>query len=170
MVDTALFDSAPKFTMQFGNDFSYKSLGLNVLVDWRHGGYVSDMTKNLFDEGGNSWDYDKPSPKAGVPLGQYRYSQWNGGRNAGVYLEDGSFVKVREITLSYQLPSSLSRRFGASEGARLAFSGRDLFTFSNYWSPNPEVNNFGNNTVARFVDLAPYPPSRSFFFSVDVRF
>ncbi len=170
VVDTVIANSNPDFQMQFGNDISFKSLTLNVLVDWRKGGYVSNMTQNLFDEGSNSYDYDEPSPKAGVPLGQYRYSQWNAGRNASVYIQDGSFVKVREVTLGYQLPLGLSRRFGATEGARLSLSGRNLFTFSDYWSPDPEVNNFGNNTVARFVDLAPYPPTRQFFFSVDVRF
>jgi hypothetical protein len=49
-------------------------------------------------------------------------------------------------------------------------SGRNLFVFSDYWSPDPEVNNFGSQNVARFVDLAPYPPSRSFFLSLDVTF
>ena len=53
---------------------------------------------------------------------------------------------------------------------RIGLTGRNLFTFTDYWSPDPEVNNFGNNNVARFVDLAPYPPTRNFFFSVDVGF
>jgi TonB-linked SusC/RagA family outer membrane protein len=170
VVDTVIANSNPDFQMQFSNDLTYKALTLNVLVDWRKGGYVSNMTMNLFDEGGNSWDYDKPSPKAGVPLGEYRYSTWNAGRNAGVYIQDGSFVKVREITLAWQVPRSLTQRLGRAQDLRLSLAGRNLFTFTNYWSPDPEVNNFGNNNVARFVDLAPYPPSRSFFFSVDVGF
>jgi TonB-linked SusC/RagA family outer membrane protein len=170
VVDSVIANSNPDFQMQFSNDVSFKGLTLSALVDWRKGGYVSNMTQNLFDEGGNSWDYDKPSPKAGVPLGEYRYSTWNAGRNAGVYIQDGSFVKVREVTLGYQVPQSLTRRFGATQSVRLSLSGRNLFTFTDYWSPDPEVNNFGNNNVARFVDLAPFPPSRSFFFSVDVGF
>ncbi len=170
VVDTVIANSNPDFQMQFANDLTYKSLTLNVLVDWRKGGYVSNMTMNLFDEGGNSWDYDKPSPKAGVPLGEYRYSTWNAGRNAGVYIQDGSFVKVREITLTYQMPQALTSRLRAVNDLRVSLSGRNLFTFTDYWSPDPEVNNFGNNNVARFVDLAPYPPTRSFFLSFDVGF
>ena len=54
--------------------------------------------------------------------------------------------------------------------ARLSLSGRNLATWSRYWGPDPEVNNFGNQNVSRFVDLAPYPPNRSFFFSIDVGF
>jgi TonB-dependent starch-binding outer membrane protein SusC len=88
-----------------------------------------------------------------------------------VYIQDGSFVKVREVTLGYQLPQQLTQRFlGRAQNARLTFSGRNLFVFSDYWGSDPEVNNFGNQNVARFVDLAPYPPARSFFVSVDVTF
>ena len=51
-----------------------------------------------------------------------------------------------------------------------SLSGRNLDIWTDYWSPDPEVNNFGNQNVTRFVDLAPYPPSRSYFFSVDLGF
>ncbi len=173
IVDTALFDSAPDFQMQFGNDFTYKALTLNVLFDWRKGGYVSNMTKNLFDEGLNSYDYDEASPDTaiGATLGEYRYANWNAGNNASQYLEDGSFVKLREVTLSYQLPQSFVNSIpGGARDLRLTLSGRNLAIWSDYWSLDPEVNNFGNQNVTRFVDLAPYPPTRSFFFSVDVGF
>ncbi len=53
---------------------------------------------------------------------------------------------------------------------RLSLAGRNLFMFSDYWSFDPEVSNFGAQNTTQFVDLAPFPPSRSFFFSVDVGF
>jgi hypothetical protein len=52
---------------------------------------------------------------------------------------------------------------------RLNLAGRNLFIISGYNGFDPEVNN-GGNVVARFVDLAPFPPSRSIFFSVDLGF
>lgn len=173
VVDTIIGDANPKFTMQFGNDFSYKALSLNVLLDWRKGGLVSNMTQSLFDEGANSRDYDGASPDTaiGATLGEYRFNSWNSGRNAGVYIQDGSFVKLREITLSVQLPQRwLGRLPVSARDLRLSLSGRNLAIWSDYWSSDPEVNNFGNQNVVRFVDLAPYPPNRSFFFSVDVGF
>ena len=170
VIDTILADANPKFQMSFANDFSWKNLSVSALVDWRYKGYVSDMTNNLFDEGGNSWDYDKKSPDA-RPLGQYRYEEWNAGRNAGVYIHDGSYVKVREISLTYALPQSLTNRIKSGiHDARLTFSGRNLFTHTNYWSFDPEVNNFGNQNVVRFVDLAPFPPTKTFMFGMDVSF
>ncbi|MEO7964309.1 MAG: SusC/RagA family TonB-linked outer membrane protein, partial [Gemmatimonadaceae bacterium] len=162
-----LADANPHYVMSFSNDFNYKRFNVNVLVDYRHGGTLSNMTKNLYDEGGNSWDYDDKSPTAGVPLGQYRYDTWNGGRNTAVYLEDGSYTKVREVSVSWDLPQ---RFFGVVPGARsgrLSLSGRNLFIISGYNGFDPEVNN-GGAYVVRFVDLAPFPPTRSFFLSVDL--
>lgn len=169
-VDTLLADANPDFNMNFSSDFSYKGFTLTGLLDWRKGGAVSSMTQNLFDEGGNSWDYDQPSPTAGVPLGEYRYSKWNGGLNAAQYILDGSYVKLREITLGYQVPASLSKKYTGGRDMRLSMSGRNLVTWSDYWGFDPEVNNFGNQSVVRFVDLAPFPPSRSFFFGFDIAY
>jgi TonB-dependent starch-binding outer membrane protein SusC len=169
--DTVLADANPNFQMAFGNDFNFHGLTINTLFDWRKGGYVSDMTNNLFDEGGNSWDYDKASPDAAVgkTLGAYRYNLWNAGRNAGEYIHDGSYVKLREVTLTYPIPSRFTQRFlPGSRDARLSFSGRNLHTWTKYWSFDPEVNNFGNQNVVRFVDLAPFPPTRSFLFGIDI--
>ncbi len=170
VVDTLLADANPKFQMNFSSDFTYKGFTLSGLIDWRKGGSVSNMTQNLFDEGGNSWDYDKASPVAGVPLGEYRYSQWNGGRNAAQYIQDGSYVKLREITVAYQVPAALTTRYTGGRDMRISFSGRNLKTWSDYWSFDPEVNNFGNQSVVRFVDLAPFPPSRSLFVGFDIAY
>ena len=166
-----LADANPKYVMSFGNDVTYKSLNFNVLVDYRRGGTISNMTLNLFDEGANTWDYDKPSPDAavGATLGAYRYNSWGGGKNTAAYLVDGSFTKVREVNLSYDLPPGMVARIRGAQNAKLSLSGRNLFIISGYNGFDPEVNN-GGNFVARFVDLAPFPPSRSFWLSLDLGF
>ena len=51
---------------------------------------------------------------------------------------------------------------------RISLQARNLFMWSNYWGSDPEFNNFGNSNFSRFVDLAPYPPSRQFFLSIDL--
>jgi outer membrane receptor protein involved in Fe transport len=171
VVDTVLANANPKFTMSFSNDFQFGSFSLSSLLDWRKGGFVSDMTNNLFDEGGNSWDYDKASPNPSKTLGDYRYSTWNAGRNAGVYIQDGSFVKLREVTLSYRVPQTLANRFmGHARDLRFDVGGRNLYYWTKYWAFDPEVSNFGNQNIDRFVDLAPFPPYRTFFAGINVGF
>ena len=165
-----LADANPKYVMSFENAFSLKDLSLNVLVDYRRGGTISNLTLFVQDEGRTTWDYDHPSPDAsiGATLGEYRYNLWGGGTNAAPYLMDGSYTKVREVNLSYQLSRDFASQIGA-QSAKLSLSGRNLFIISGYNGSDPEVNNFGN-VVVRFVDLNPYPPSRSFFFSVELSY
>jgi TonB-linked SusC/RagA family outer membrane protein len=164
-----LADANPKYLMSFGNDVAFGNFALNVLVDYRRGGTISNMTLNLQDEGQTTWDYDAPSPdpSIGATLGEYRYNLWGGGANTAAYLVDGSYTKVREVNLSYQLPRDFANRIGGAQSARLSLSGRNLWIISGYNGYDPEVNN-GGTFVARFVDLAPFPPSRSFFFSVEL--
>jgi hypothetical protein len=49
-------------------------------------------------------------------------------------------------------------------------SGRNLLTFTGYTGLDPEVSNFGNQSVGRNIDVAPFPPSRSFWFGIDLDF
>jgi TonB-linked SusC/RagA family outer membrane protein len=191
-------DGTPDFEMFFTNTFTVGRFSLSTQVDWRRGGAVSNVTQNVFDQYRNARDHDQASPCRGVTslqrtdctrlvggvvqlvpdtaatgtLGQYRWNKWNGGQDARVYVQDGSFVKLREVALAYQVPQSLSRRLlGQRVGdVRLSLVGRNLAIFSPYWGPDPEVSNFGNNNIGRFVDLAAFPPTRQFFFSVDVGF
>jgi hypothetical protein len=162
-------DANPEYVMSFSNDFNYKSFNLNILADYRRGGDLSNMTKNLHDEGATTWDYDDKSPTAGVPLGKYRYDNWNGGSNTPMYIEDGSFTKIREVNLSYDLPRRFYDMIPGARSGRMSLAGRNLFIISGYNGFDPEVNN-GGNYVVRFVDLAPFPPARSFFVSFDFGF
>ena len=159
----AIGDAYPDFQMGFSNDVTWKRFRLGMQWDWKQGGDVINLTRLLFDAGQNSAD------KADGGLA--RVSKWAAG-NTGVYLEDGSYFKMRELSLSYDLPDHLvSAMFGGSSRyARLTVSGRNLIRFTGYSGYDPEVSNFGNQAIVRNIDVAPYPPSRSFFFSVDVGF
>nr|MBA2687373.1 hypothetical protein [Gemmatimonadaceae bacterium] len=80
--------------------------------------------------------------------------------------------KLRELSFSYQLPSGVTSRLfnGRAQQARLELSGRNLWTKTDYTGIDPEVSNFGNQATARFQDVTPYPPTRSWFFSVNTTF
>ncbi|MHB1313443.1 MAG: SusC/RagA family TonB-linked outer membrane protein, partial [Gemmatimonadaceae bacterium] len=168
-VGAPIADANPTYLMSFSNEWSYKRLSLSALVDYRRGGAVSNMTNNLFDEGYNSWDYDKPSPDGTKPLGQYRYDSWHGGTNTGAYIQNGSYTKVREINAGYELSNKWVTMIPGARSARASVSGRNLWIISGYHGADPEVDN-GGSQVARFVDLAPFPPSRSVAFSLDIGF
>jgi hypothetical protein len=83
-------------------------------------------------------------------------------------VENAGFVKLREITLGYDLPNSITRSVfrGRAQAVRVELSGRNLKTWTNYTGLDPEVSNFGSQPLGRFQDVTPYPPSRLFFFSL----
>lgn len=182
--DTITYDSNPIHITTFNNDFTFGRFTLSALLDWRAGGAVSNMTNNLWDEGGQSRDYDAAAPSSIIPatanqpasaacgsrtLGDCRYFTFNGG-DTRVYMQNGSYVKLREVTLNYDAPDSWAKKIPGARSLRFNVSGRNLAIFTDYWGFDPEFNNFGNSNFNRFIDLAPFPPSRQFFLSVDVGF
>lgn len=158
--DTIVGDANPYHQTQFSNDFTYGAWTMSTLLDWRNGGLVANMTNNLWDEGGNSRDFDT--------VGEARYATFSTG-DSRPYIQPGTFLKLREITISYQAPRAFVTRYlrGAKD-MRLSLSGRNLWVRTDYWSYDPEFTNFGNQAFNRFIDLAPFPTSRQFFFSVDL--
>jgi hypothetical protein len=99
-------------------------------------------------------------------VGQQRLAGF--GVVTGNYVETASFLKLREVTLSYDLPPSAIRGLFGARSARLSLTARNLFTVSDYTGLDPEVSNFGNQAIFRNIDVAPFPPSRSFWFTIDL--
>ena len=156
-------DATPDFQMSFSSDLDYKRFTFGFLWDWKQGGDIINLTEFLYDAGQNSVDY--------VGAGQERQRLFNSGISQ-VYVQDGSYLKLREVTLAYNLPESFTRGlFGSSvRQARISLSGRNLLRFTGYRGLDPEVSNFGNQAIVRNIDVAPFPPNRSFFFSIDLGF
>ncbi len=186
VADTILFDSNPIHTTTFNNEFAWGRFNFSFLADWRAGGAVSNMTNNLWDEGGQSRDYDDVAPSSILPgsrpctangqvggtpttLGECRYATFNAG-DVRPYMQNGSYVKLREVAVNYQAPDRWAALIPGAKSLRFNASGRNLILFSGYWGFDPEFNNFGNTNFNRFIDLAPFPSSRQFFLSVDVGF
>lgn len=171
--DTVLGNSQPDFQMFFTNTVAYKRWSVNFLVDWRKGGGVANMTNLLFDEGGNSRDYTAPAPAGyanpgNLTLGAWRYATWEAG-DIRPYIQSGTNVRLRELSVSYDAPRSWAEWL-RGRSLRLSAQGRNLWMATDYWSYDPEFNNFGNTNLNRFIDLAPFPGVRSFQFSVDLGF
>jgi hypothetical protein len=152
-------DAMPDFNMGFANDLTWRRFRLSTLLDWQKGGDLVNLTQFLYD----AFDL-QPDLEAGRARISSGTSQ--------DYIQDGGYVKLREVSLSYEVPEgAVARMFGAAaRSLRLELSGRNLHTWTKYWGVDPEVSNFGNQNIIRYVDVAPFPPARSFFFTIDVGF
>lgn len=181
-----LGDATPDFQISFNNilnfNLGFGNFELSFLWDWRKGGDVINLGKLLMDLGGTSPDYDDPAtneslnlPSNGVVdaadcsddrLGACRLELL--GRTAAPYVEDGSFLKLRELSLTYDVPLTTTRGlFGARLSyLRIGVSGRNLLMFTGYDGYDPEVSQFGNVAIDRAIDVVPFPSARSFYFNV----
>lgn len=164
-------DANPDFVMSFSSDVTYRRFRFSGLLDWQNGGAIINLTKFLYDLGQNTADYAEPITVGNLQTtkGANRLRLWP--KQTAVYVEDASFAKLRELTLSYLVPEAVVNRLWRQAGsAELSFSGRNLMTWTKYTGLDPEVSNFGNQNIARNIDVAPYPPSRSFWLGIQVNF
>lgn len=171
---TGVGDANPDFRMGFSNEIRKGPFSLYSLFDWQHGGDVINLTAWLYDLSQTAGDFADPCNISGCQdgetLGEYRLRVYPG-RTSKVWVEDGSFLKLRELTLTYDVPQDLVQGiWGRARFLRLSLSGRNLYTWTGYSGMDPEVSNFGAQAIGRNVDVAPYPPSRSFWLSVDIGF
>jgi len=164
-------DANPDYKVGLGGNFTYKHAHLYFLFNAQKGGDDIDLTQLFYDLAQNSSDYTTPIRKGDTTVGKgaYRVSQWP--TNTSVYVQDASYIKLREITISYDLPLYLVQKLGdVFSSASVSASGRNLITWTRYPGLDPEVSNFGNQNIARNVDVAPFPPSRTFWFGLSLGF
>jgi TonB-linked SusC/RagA family outer membrane protein len=161
--DTMIGNSNPDFRVGFVNDITYKSFNFSFVLDWQQGGNIIDLTTFLYDDASNAADY-------GTPEWEARYECYLKGAMS-CYMGDATFLKVREVNVGVDLPREWISKLGwGVDNVRLSLSGRNLFTFQKYDGLDPEVANFGSAAIRNNLDVAPYPPSRSIFFSIGVGF
>ena len=159
-------DTNPDFTVGWSNTINFKNISLYALFDWKQGGDIYNYTKQLLYFEDRHLDQVKYGE-----IGKHRnYSGgastiYNAGQAVSHFVEDGSYVKVREVSLSYTLnPKSSFLRT-----AVFSISGRNLFTFTKYsgWDPEVAIN---NNPTNFLIDEFSYPNFRTFTGSVKLTF
>jgi hypothetical protein len=156
-------DATPDFQMSFSTDLDYKRFSVGMLWDWKKGGDVINLTELLFDFGQNSKDWNT--------AGTQRLTDFLSGLTQP-FVQDASYLKLRELSVSYHLPQGATTAMfgGRVRDARISLSGRNLIRITDFRGIDPEVSNFGNQAIGRNIDVAPFPPSRSFFLSIDLDF
>ncbi len=164
-------DGQPKLNMSIFNSFNIlKNLELSIMTEWRQGGENINLTSFLSDSGGTTPGWFDDDNGDGIPNGRQRPPAPH--NNAARWVQDASFVKIREIGLYYTVPkTTLNNMFGnALENVRLGVSGNNLFLFTDYFGFDPETSTFGARSVDNNVDIAPYPTPRRIFFHINLDF
>ena len=173
-------NSLPDYNMSFSSTFTYKNLTLYGLVDAVQGFdiYNQPLQWALFRRNIGMMDQTGVPENERKPIGYYdALYTVSGLLPSNVFVEDGSFVKLREVAVSYGVTSEqLSRLPGIGRtfsGATLRLSGRNLHTWTSYRGYDPETGSGGGNTgsaaIAR-VDGYQYPNFRTWRLGIELNF
>ncbi|GGW58846.1 SusC/RagA family TonB-linked outer membrane protein [Winogradskyella epiphytica] len=171
---SVLGDAEPDFQMTFNNRFEYKNFTLSFLWHWKKGGDNINLSTLLSDFGGTSADFDDITldPNGVIPNGEYRVNNGIFAGNATPFVEDASYLRLREIGLYYSLPTStLDQVFkGVVSSLKIGVSGNNLINIFDYNGYDPEVSNFGGTGLSTGVDVMPFPSSKRYMFHLSAQF
>jgi TonB-linked SusC/RagA family outer membrane protein len=164
-------DVNPDFNLNFNTQLNWKGVAVTAVVNWVNGGQIYNYTRQwpFFDE--RDPVYDQRGKPAAEKKPTTYYATFYNNFNANEYfVEDGSYVRLRELAVNYQLPKALVRKLGISEdrSARLGVVGRNLFTSTKYSGYDPDVSGGGSNPFAYRVDYFTYPIFKTFTFMLEL--
>ncbi len=151
----------PDWTGSFISNFTYKRLGFRFLLDAVQGFDVFNADFRT-RQGVGIGEIAEKEYTGELPRG-YIYSVYN---TEEWRVSDGSFVKLREVSLSYQLPDVLKN----VKNITLSLTGRNLHSWDNYNGFDPETNSGGNNDMLRGLDFGNVPIPRTYQFKLSASF
>lgn len=171
---TIIGDANPDFIWGITNKFSWKGLDLSVFIQGSQGNQIvnaylfeigslnaeTNVLKEFYD---NRWTPENPNneyPKVN-PAERNIFSD--------AQVEDGSFVRIKNITLGYSLPARLIKRAKFSN-FRIYGSVNNLKTFTQYRGYDPEVNAFGQSHLLQGIDYGGYPLATSIIGGIQIGF
>ncbi|MDG1805779.1 TonB-dependent receptor [Flavicella sp.] len=167
------------FNWGFTNNFVYKDFDLNIFFQGSSGGEIMNLTNVQLTNGDSNTTQDYFN-NAWTPTNtntdQPRVGNNSNREISSRFVEDGSYIRLKNIALGYNLPRNVYEKIGI-ENIRLAVSAQNLLTFTKYSGLDPEVNFFGSagnnnqstNTVNGF-DFGNYPTVKSVTFSLNLKF
>jgi TonB-linked SusC/RagA family outer membrane protein len=184
---TIIGNANPKYTGGFNNTFSYKGIDLSVFLDFTVGNDIYNANVlnnsrlnldnlNTFAIYADRWTtintagqrITDPTELEAINVGKTNPA-FNGNTTGRLYsdiIEDGSFLRINNISLGYTLPKDWLKKSKISN-LRIYFTAYNLYVFTKYSGYDPEVSVL-NNAITRGVDFSAYPRSKSFITGLNI--
>lgn len=173
---TFIGDPNPQFTYGITNSFTYKGFDFSFFLQGVQGSkifnwtrkYTESMSSIYLNQSTAVFDRYTPSnTNASIP----RYNQWNNNntRNSDRYIEDGSYLRIQNISLGYNFPAKWINK-ARMTNARLYFSAQNVYTFTRYSGYDPEIGSFNKNALSPNVDNGHYPNPRTITIGANIEF
>ncbi|MFH0760845.1 MAG: TonB-dependent receptor [Bacteroidota bacterium] len=191
---TVIGDPNPKFSFGLNNSFTYGPFDLSIYLNGAYGYDVLNYSRVVIEgmtsiysnqaatvadrarvalKDPNGSDLDPANvylanPDATLPRPTTTDNNRNN-RMSDRFIEDGSYLRIQNISLSYTVPQKFSR-LAKIEKLRVYITGQNLFTLTNYSGYDPEIGAFNQNSRMQNIDMGRYPTPRMVSFGLDVEF
>jgi len=165
----------PKYTYGFATDFAWKGFDLSASLQGVYGNKILNLARRYFyNHEGNMNNYagavnrwkSEADPGSGENVRANRVGKGQNGITSSWHVEDGSYLRIRNITVGYSLKGNALQGMGLSK-ARLYVSLQNPFTFTKYMGYNPEVSN-RTATTTNGEDYGVYPTAKTISVGVNV--
>lgn len=165
---TYLGSGTPDFTYGFTLQLGYKGFDLRGFLQGVSGNEIYNGFSPYFTQTLDVADRWTPeTPQNNVPRTTTRFG--NNVRVSDLFVEDGSYLRLKNLTLGYTIPAAMAAKIRTSN-LRLYVAGDNLLTRTKYKGFDPEIGEFYRNPLGFGVDAAGYPVARAIRFGVDVKF
>ena len=173
---TIIGDVNPDYTFGFTNNFKYKNFDISIFINGVQGNDIVNMN--------SAWNGNLGTSK-NITLAMYEGAWAEGKDNSNAlgpkiirqfwrtlpftrrFIEDGSFVRIKNINLGYNLPNNI---INGISNIRVSVGANNLFTFTKYTGFDPEINSYGDNPALFGVDLGGYPNARTYNLNIKCNF
>ena len=168
----------PKFQGGFATDLRYKAFSLRGNFSYLSGNKIFNYFRRYVDHDLQETQFNvmmprddyrlwqKPGDIATKPLPQNARNSFDPSTR---FIDDGSFLKVRNISLSYELPQQAVSKLKLS-GMTVSIAGDNVYTFTNFWGQDPEVSiDPGSGNLPGYAEFK-YPNNRQYVISLNIRF
>jgi len=185
---TQIGDANPDFNMSFGGNFKHNRFVVSGLLDMSRGGDLYNGTRQWAFQATRDRNQDQSAKGTNAatcgtailavgscpakPLPYYAVGFYNGLDPNDYFVEDGSYAKLKELSLHYTFMSDQLRRIGLGRvpSLRLGLIGRNLLTFTDYSGLDPEVSGLFGDPFQVKMDWFQYPQFRTFSVVAEITF
>lgn len=173
---TFIGDPNPDFTYGLTNTFSFKGIDLSIFLQGVQGDQIFNWTRK-YTEALNS----RYTNQLATVLNRYtvdnttgnlpRYNEYNNNnlRNSDRYIEDGSYLRIQNVALGYNLPKDFIGKAKISN-VRVYVSAQNLYTFTKYSGYDPEIGSYNRSVLSQNVDNGHYPNPRTVTVGANIEF
>ena len=163
----------PDFIYGMTNTFSYAGLNLSIFLQGSQGNDIFNAsridTEGMFDFRNQSKAVLDRWKRPGMITDIPRVGNIENSHNSTRFVEDGSYLRLKTVTLSYDFNKKWLKKMHLSK-LQAYVTGQNLLTLTKYSGYDPEVNAYGADAVAQGVDYGTYPQSKALIFGLNVEF